>query len=246
MTTQKIQYWVRPPGSDEEFVARMEEILEVYHRAFDPRFPVVAMDEQPIQLLQHTREVIPARPAMNGLAGHPERVDYEYERNGTASIFMFVAPFQNWRRVVAREQRKKTDWAEEIEQLVMHDFASAEKVTIVLDNLNTHTKGAFYTKFKPEYCREILRRCEFIYTPVHGSWLNIAENELSVLTRQCLNVRMNDMENVHRAIAAWTDYRNSHAKGVDWQFTTDDARRKLKAIYPVYQFENECSQYQST
>ena len=113
----------------------MEEILEVYHRPFDPRFPVVAMDEQPIQLLQHTRRVIPARPAINGLAGHPERIDYEYERNGTASIFMFVAPFQNWRRVIAREQRTKLEWAEEVEQIVMHDFASAEKVTIVLDNL---------------------------------------------------------------------------------------------------------------
>lgn len=239
MTTQKIEYWVRPPDDDEEFVACMEEVLEVYRREPDPRFPVVAMDEQPIQLLQHTREVIPAQPAANGHAGHSERVDYEYERNGTASIFMFIAPFENWRRVVAREQRKKTDWAEEIEQLVMHDFKDAEQVTIVLDNLNTHTKGALYTRFEPEYCREILRRCEFVYTPKHGSWLNIAESELSVLTRQCLNVRMNDLDNVRHAISAWASHRNLHGNGVDWQFTTAAAREKLKSIYPVFHFEEK-------
>jgi hypothetical protein len=203
----------------------MENVLEVYHRPFDPRFPVVAMDEQPIQLLQHTRQVIPARPSENSHAGHPERVDYEYERNGTASVFMFVAPFANWRRVSVRERRTKRDWAEEIEQVVMHDFADAEKVTIVLDNLNVHTMGALYTRFAPDDCRKILRRCELVYTPVHGSWLNIAESELSVLTRQCLSVRMNDMENVRRAVAAWAAWRNDHAKGVHWQFTTDDAER---------------------
>jgi hypothetical protein len=189
----------------------MENVLEVYHRPFDPRFPVVAMDEQPIQLLQHTRQVIPARPNENGFAGHPERVDYEYERNGTASVFMFVAPFANWRRVSVREHRTKWDYAEEVEQVVMRDFAEAEKVTLVQDNLNVHTIGAFYTRFKPDYCREILRRCEFVNTPVHGSWLNIAENELSVLTRPCLSVRMNDMENVRRAVAAWAAWRNDHA-----------------------------------
>jgi hypothetical protein len=193
-----------PPESDEEFVACMEEVLEVYHRPPDSQNPVVAMDEQPIQLLKETRPIIPAMPAGNGHAGHPERVDYEYERNGTESVFMFVAPFENWRRVSVREHRTKRDWAEEIERLVMHDFADAKKVTIILDNLNTHTKGALYKRFSPEYCREILRRCEFVYTPVHGSWLNIAESELSVLTRQCLSVRMNDMDNVRRAVAAWT------------------------------------------
>ena len=137
---------------------------------------------------------------------------------------MFVAPLENWRRVAVRERRTKWDLAEEIEQLVMHDFADAKKVTIVLDNLNTHTKGSFYKRFEPEYCREILRRCEFVSTPVHGSWLNIAEN---------------DMENVRCAVAAWTDYRNEHAKEVHWQFTTDDARTKLKSIDPNYHFENK-------
>ncbi len=171
LTTQKIHYWVRPPGSDAEFVAKMENVLDVYHRPFDPRFPVVVMDEQPIQLLRHTREVIPARPAINGFDGHPERIDYEYERNGTASIFLFIAPFQNGRRVVAREQRTKIELAEEVEQIVMHHFASSERVTIIWDNLNTHTMGAFYERYRPAYAREIVRRCEFVSTPVHGRWL---------------------------------------------------------------------------
>ena len=219
----------------------MEAVLEVYHRPPDPENPVVAMDEQPIQLLRETRDVIPAVPASNGHAGHPERVDYEYERNGTASVFMFVAPFENWRRVSVREHRTKLDWAEEIEQLVMHDFKDAKKVTIILDNLNTHTKGAFYLRFPPEYCREILRRCEFVYTPVHGSWLNIAESELSVLTRQCLCGRIGSLEEVRRHVSAWTTYRNDRAKGVHWQFTTDDARIKLVSVYPKYQFENKQS-----
>jgi len=217
----------------------MENVLEVYHRPFDPRFPVVAMDEQPIQLLQHTRQVIPARPNENSFAGHPERVDYEYERNGTACVFMFVAPFANWRRVSVRERRTKWDYAEEVEQVVMHDFADAEKVTLVQDNLNVHTMDALYTRFEPAYCRKILRRCEFVYTPVHGSWLNIAENELSVLTRQCLSVRMNDIENVRRAVAAWVAWRNDHAKGVNWQFTTKDARTKLNSVYPQYLFDDK-------
>jgi len=217
----------------------MEKVLEVYHRPWDPENPVVAMDEQPIQLLMDTRLIIPARPACTGHAGHPERVDYEYERNGTASVFMFVAPLENWRRVSVREHRTKPDWAEEIERLVMRDFAHAKKVTIVLDNLNTHTEGALYTRFKPVYCREILRRCDFVYTPVHGSWLNIAESELSVLTKQCLCGRLGSMANVRKQVAAWTDWRNKHAKGVHWQFTTDDARIKLASIYPKFQFDNE-------
>ena len=222
----------------------MEEVLEIYHRPPDPENPVVAMDEQPIQLLKETREMIPAQGASNGHAGHPERIDYEYERNGTASApkncySMFVAPFENWRRVSIREHRKKRDWAEEIEWLVMHRFKDAKKVTIILDNLNVHTKGALYTRFEPMYCREILRRCEFIYTPIHGSWLNIAESELSVLTRQCLCGRMNDIENVRRAVAVWTAWRNDHSKGVNWQFTNDDARIKLQSVYPKFLFDNE-------
>jgi len=239
LTTQKLQYWVIPPEADEEFVACMEEVLEVYHRPFNPRNPVVAMDDQPGQLHKDVRAPIPAVPTQNGHAGHPERPDSEYERNGTVCVFMMVAPFLNWRRVSVREHRTKLDWAEEIERLVMHDFKNADKVTIIMDNLNVHTKGSFYTKFAPEYCREILRRCEFIYTPIHGSWLNIAESELSVLTRQCTDRRIGTLEQYRQAVVAWMNYRNARAKGVNWQFTTDDARIKLTSVYPSFQFENK-------
>ena len=217
----------------------MEEVLEVYHRPPNPRNPVVAMDEQPVPLLKHVRPVIPAIPARNGHTGHPERPDYEYERHGTAWVFMKVAPFLNWRQVSVRKHRTKQDWAEEINQVVMHDFKDAEKVTIILDNLNVHTKGAFYTRFGPVYCREILRRCEFIYTPIHGSWLNIAESELSVLTCQCTNVRMGTLEQYRRVVEAWATYRNVHSKGVDWQFTAEDARIKLTSVYPKFQFNEK-------
>jgi hypothetical protein len=152
---------------------------------------------------------------------------------------MFVAPFENQRRVSVREHRTKRDWAEEIERLVMHDFKDAKKVTIILDNLNTHTKGALYTRFPPDYCREILRRCEFIPTPVHGSWLNIAESELSVLTKQCLCGRIGSIGEVRKQVAAWTAWRNNHAKGVHWQFTTNDARIKLDSVYPKFHFDYE-------
>jgi hypothetical protein len=239
MTTQKIQYWVTSPEADEEFAAHMEEVIEVYHEPPDPEFPVVAMDEQPIQLLAETREIIPAIPARAGHAGHPERIDYEYERNGTASVFMFVAPFLNWRRVAVRAHRTKRDWAEEIEQLVMHDFKAAKKIRIILDNLNTHTKGALYKRYPAAYAREILDRIEFIYTPIHGSWLNIAESELSVLTHQCLCGRLANISEVRRQVSAWTTWRNVYAKGVRWQFTTDDARIKLDSVYPKFQFDNE-------
>jgi hypothetical protein len=217
----------------------MEEVLEVYHRPFDPENPVVAMDEQPIQLLKDTRPTIAAAPAGNGYAAHPERVDYEYERNGTACVFMFVAPFLNWRRVSVREHRTKLDTAEELERLVMHDFKDAKKVMIIWDNLNTHTKGMLYKRFPPEYCREIIRRCEFIPTPVHGSWLNVAECELSVLTKQCLCGRIGSMDEVRKQVTAWMTWRNEHAKGIQWQFTTTDARIKLESVYPKFHFDNE-------
>jgi hypothetical protein len=217
----------------------MEVVLQVYHEPPDPEFPVVAMDEQPIQLLSETCEIIPAIPSCDDHAGHPERIDYEYERNGTASVFMFVAPFLNWRRVSVRAHRTKRDWAEEIEWLVMHDFRTAKKIRIILDNLNTHTPGALYKRYPAAYALEILNRCEFIYTPIHGSWLNIAESELSVLTKQCLCRRIGDVDEVRRQVAAWTTWRNTHAKGVHWQFTTDDARVKLASVYPKFQFDNE-------
>jgi len=227
MTPRKIEYWVIPPAADSEFVAAMEEVLETYARPYDPRHPVLCMDEQPLQLLKETRVPIAATKA------HPRRVDYEYERAGTASIFMFCEPLSGWRQVTVREKRTKIDWAKEVAELLRTRYASAEKVTLVCDNLNTHTKGAFYEAFDPETARALLRRLEFCYTPKHGSWLNIAENELSSLTRQCLNDRrFATTDALRKETKAWQQHSNDRQRGVDWQFRIKDARIKLKSLYP--------------
>jgi hypothetical protein len=226
MTRRKIEYWVIPPEANGEFVANMEEVLETYSQPYDKRFPVICMDEQPVQLLKETRAPIAATKS------HPRRVDYEYERAGTASIFMFCEPLSCWREVHVRPQRTKVDWAIEVEQLLRTRYAKAEKVILVCDNLNTHTKGAFYEAFSPEQAREILRRLTFRYTPKHGSWLNIAENELSSMTRQCLDRRIGDIEVLRQETQAWDHASNKKQRGVDWQFKIDDARVKLKSLYP--------------
>ena len=227
MTRRKIDYWVIPPEADGEFVADMEEVLETYVRPYDARRPVLCMDEQPIQLLKETRVPIPAT------RDHPRRVDYEYERAGTASIFMFCEPLSGWRQVTVRERRTKIDWAGEVEELLRTRYASAQKVTLVCDNLNTHTKGAFYETFEPQEARAMVRRLEFCHTPKHGSWLNIAENELSSMTRQCVkDRRFATIKALRSETTAW--YRRSNAKqrAVDWQFKVGDARVKLKSVYP--------------
>ena len=227
MTKRKIDYWVIPPVADGEFVANMEEVLETYAQPYDSRHPVVCMDEQPIQLLNETRVPIPATK------DHPRRVDYEYERAGTASIFMFCEPLSGWRQVTVRERRTKIDWAIEVEELLRTRYASADKVILVCDNLNTHTKGAFYEAFEPEKARAVVRRLEFRHTPKHGSWLNIAENELSSMTRQCVTGRRFGMiEKLRTETAAWSQHSNAKQRGVDWQFQVSDARRKLKSVYP--------------
>jgi hypothetical protein len=227
MTKRKIQYWVIPPKASSEFVANMEEVLDVYSRPHDAAFPVVCMDEQPVQLLKETRIPIPASKA------HARRVDYEYERAGTACIFMFAEPLSGWRHVRVRPQRTKVDWALEVDDLLRTCFGSAQHVTLVCDNLNTHTKGAFYEVFTPEKARSILKRLSFCYTPKHGSWLNIAENELSSLTRQCLSRRrIPSLKMLREETAAWATSCNRKQRGVDWQFTIGDARKKLKSLYP--------------
>lgn len=180
MTNRKIQYWVIPPEADAEFVANMEEVLETYEKPYDPAIPVVCMDEQPVQLIKEVKTPIDAT------LEHARRVDYEYERAGTANIFMFAEPLAGWREVAVRERKTKIDWATEMARLLEGRYASCEKVILVSDNLNTHTKGAFYETFEPERARDLVRRIEFCHTPKHGSWLNIAENELSSLTRQCV------------------------------------------------------------
>jgi hypothetical protein len=227
MTKRKIEYWVIPPEADGEFVANMEAVLDTYASPYDCRYPVLNMDEQPIQLLKETREPIPATK------DHPRRVDYEYERAGTASIFMFCEPLLGWRQVSVRERRTKVDWALEMAELLRGRYASAEKVILVCDNLNTHTIGAFYEAFDAETARSLVRRLEFRHTPKHGSWLNIAENELSAMTRQCVQGRrFATIEELRVETAAWHEYINAKQRGVDWQFRTDDARNKLKSLYP--------------
>ena len=227
MTKQKIEYWVIPPEADAEFVANMEEVLETYEKPYDPACPVVCMDEQPVQLHTETRTPIPAT------RDHPRRVDYEYERCGTASVFMFTEPLAGWREVTVRPKRTKVDWAIEMEALLTTRYKKMKKLILVCDNLNTHTKGSFYEEFKPAKALALVRRIEFRYTPKHGSWLNAAENELSSMTRQCVNGRrFSTIARLREETEAWSMHSNRRQRGVDWQFQVKDARTKLKSLYP--------------
>lgn len=221
--------WVIPPKHSGEFVAHMEDVLDIYHIPYNHEIPPVCMDEQPVQLIKETRKPIPAKE------GKPERVDYEYERKGTANIFMFTEPLSGFRYVSIRERKTAKDWAEEIKHLLESVYPEAERIRLVCDNLNTHTIGSLYETFPPQEARRLAVRLEIHYTPKHGSWLNIAENELSALTMQCLDRRIPDVETLHRQTKAWELRRNESQKGVDWQFTTQDARIKLRSLYPVNQ-----------
>jgi hypothetical protein len=221
--------WVIPPKGNAAFVANMEDVLELYKRPYNPAIPVICMDEQPTQLIKETRMKIPVEP------GKPERVDYEYERNGTAVNFMFTEPLAGWRKVNVRERKTSIDWAYEIKELLDEDYPEVEKVILVCDNLNTHTIASLYEAFEPEEARRLAERLEIHYTPKHGSWLNVAEIELSVFTKQCLDRRIPDMATLQQEAKAWYRKRNANQKGVDWQFTTEDARVKLKRLYPQIQ-----------
>jgi len=227
MTNRKIQYWVIPPEADSEFVACMEEVFDTYEEPYNPKAPVICMDEQPIQLDKETRTTIPAT------GQRPQLVDYEYERCGTACVFMFTEPLAGWRQVSVRDRRTKIDWAREMESLLTGRYKDAEKIVLICDNLNTHTKGAFYEIFKPEKARSLVKRIEFRYTPKHGSWLNAAENELSSMTRQCVaGRRFPTITKLKSETKAWTQRSNQKQRGVDWQFQIDQARLKLKSLYP--------------
>jgi hypothetical protein len=218
---------VIPPDGDGEFAAAMEDVLEVYARPYDSQRPVLCMDEQPVQLLRETRVPIPATMR------HARRVDYEYERAGTATIFMLAEPLAGWRDVSVRERKTRLDWAAEIARLLEGRYARCERVLLVCDNLNTHTRGAFYETFPAARARALVSRLEFHYTPKHGSWLNIAENELSSLTRQCVSGRrFAEISELRRETRAWSSDVNRTQRGVDWQMEIDDARRKLTSIYP--------------
>jgi hypothetical protein len=217
---------VIPPDHDGEYVACMEDVLTVYERPYDPAAPVVCMDEQPVQLTKETRQPIPAA------AGRPARVDYEYERNGTAAIFMFTEPKAGWRDVSVRERRTKLDWAHEMQRLLDGRYAGVPKITLVMDNLNTHTAGSLYEAFPPGEARLLAQRLDIHYTPKHGSWLNIAENELSTLTRQCLDRRIATLREMRSHVAAWQRMRNQEKVPVRWRFTLDRARVKMLRVYP--------------
>ena len=206
----------------------MEDVLEVYSRPHDPQKPVVCMDEKPYQLLDHVREPLPARP------GSAEKVDNEYERNGACSIFIFTEPLAGWRDAEALARRTKLDWAHKVKWLLDEQYPKAEKAVLVMDNLNTHNTSSLYEAFPPEEAFRLAQRLEIHYTPKHGSWLNIAECELSSLAVQCLgNRRIADMVSLNLELKAWNTRRNQSQKGVDWQFTTADARIKLKRLYPT-------------
>lgn len=215
-----------PPLSNAEFVAAMERVLDVYQRPYDPARPVVCMDETPRQLISETRLPIQAKP------GQPEKVDYEYARCGTCVVFMANEPLAGKRFMSVRARRTKIDWAHFVKH-ISEQYRAAKRITLVMDNLNSHTPGALYQAFAPEEAKALWDRFEFIYTPKHGSWLNVAEIELNVLTKQCLNRRIDNQPELEREVSAWQAHRDKLQAKVNWQFTAADARTKLKRLYPT-------------
>jgi hypothetical protein len=206
----------------------MEDVLEVYRRPYNPARPVVGLDETSTQLIGEARPSQPVQP------GQPARQDYEYVRNGVCALFMAVEPLAGWRAVKASPRRTKSDFATTVRELLEYRYPTAEKLVLVLDNLNTHTIGALYEAFPPQEARRLAERLELHYTPKHGSWLNVAEIELSVLSRQCLGRRIPAFEQLDAETIAWAKDRNRLGSRIDWQFTADDARTKLKRLYPVF------------
>lgn len=206
----------------------MEDVLEVYQRPHDPNFPLVCLDESSKQLLADTRASIPMEP------GRPARSDYEYERNGTANLFMLFAPLEGQRHVEVTERRTAIDYARMLKKISDELFPKTKKITLVQDNLNTHKPASLYEAFPAAEARRLVERFEWHYTPKHGSWLNMAESELAVLAKQCLDRRLPDMKTLATEVKAWQSYRNKHHATADWQFTTKDARVKLKHLYPVF------------
>lgn len=219
--------WCIPPEQDAAFVCQMEQVLEVYKRPYDPKRPVVCMDEQSKQLISETRRGVPAVP------GQPARIDYEYVREGVCNIWIFVEPLGGWRTADATGTRTAVDWARHVQRLVDDPrFKMAERITLVCDNLNTHNLASLYRAFQPAEALRLARKLELVHTPKHGSWLNVAESELSVLSRQCLQRRIAKQEKAATEVRAWSTQRNARQAGVDWHFTSDDARIKLKHLYP--------------
>ena len=221
-----------PPKKSAAFVWRMEEVLDLYEEPHDEKRPMVCFDERPCQLLSDVRDPLPARPG--GPGGGARLVDHEYERGGTANVHVAFEPLSGWRRVEVTGRRRKQEFAEQVRRLAEEDYPHAEKIRLVLDNLSTHTAAALYGAFEPERARRLAGRVEFVYTPVHGSWLNMAEIEISALVRQCLkDRRIPDEETLRREAKAWAAERNRLGSSVDWRFTTGDARVKLRSLYPA-------------
>ena len=219
--------WCIAPHANAAFVCAMEDVLSVYKQPYDPDHPLICMDETSKQLTLETRRPIAAR------SGHPERYDYEYRRNGVCNLFMFSEPLVGRRHVSVTERRTKLDWAAQIKDLLDVHYPEAKKITLVMDNLNTHTGASLYQAFKPQQARRLLERLDIHYTPKHGSWLNMAEIELGIISRQCLNRRIGDRETLSMEVAAWQKRRNAAYAKIDWRFTTEDARIKLKRLYPI-------------
>jgi len=206
----------------------MEDVLEVYRRPYDPQRPVVCMDEASKQLLEETREPLGPCP------GRVKREDYEYSRQGVANLFLAFEPLAGWRHLEVTEQRRRQDWAQFIRGLVDRRYAQAERIVLVMDNLNTHSPASLYETFPPEEALRIYQRLEIHYTPKHGSWLNMAEGEFSILQRQCLDRRIATAESLRQEVSAWEKERNAKSIGANWQFTTEDARVKLRKLYPSF------------
>ncbi len=219
--------WKIPPKAHAGFVAQMEDVLDVYARVHNPRRPLVCFDESNKEQHREVVEPLPIAP------GQPTRSESTYERNGVSNLFMFFAPLEQWRHVKVTDHRASVDWAACMRELVDVHFPDAERIVVVQDNLSTHTPAALYATFEPAEAKRIWDRLEFHYTPKHGSWLNMAEIELSVLSRQCLDRRIPDQDALRRETAAWTERRNRAKATIEWRFTTADARVKLKKLYPT-------------
>lgn len=220
------KYWKIPPETNAEFVARMEDVLDVYHRPYDDRFPVICMDESSKQLIGEVRDPLPMKP------GSPQRQDNEYVRNGVAEIFMAVEPLAGKRVTKVTPTRTSVDWAVFMREIADIWYPQAQKIVLVMDNLNTHDTSSFYKAFPPEEAHRLSKRFEIHHTPKHGSWLNMAEIELSVLKRQCLNCRIDNIAKMQSEVRIWTTHRNNNPGKIRWQFTTSDARVKLIHLYP--------------
>jgi hypothetical protein len=223
----KVVGWVIPPNQNSHFVAAMEQVLDIYKRPYNKSFPVVCMDESPKQLIKETRMAIAMKP------GFEAREDFEYERCGVANIFLVSEPLKGRRYVEVRERKTKIDWAKFIKQIADKWYKDAKKITLVMDNLATHKAASLYEVYSPREAKGIWDRFEFVYTPKHGSWLNMAEIELNVLMGQCLNRRIDNIKTMKEEVKAWHIDRNNKEATINWQFTNQDARIKLKRLYPT-------------